>query len=176
MIKPRIRPWAVAIMLLGVFAMATPATANAPRSKAEREFLVGMIGHHSMAVAMAEMAVEKGTHQELKAMADEIVRTQTAESRQMRRWLRSWYGRRVGEDHMGHDQDMQTLEEATGPEFEVRFMVMMSVHHAEAIAEARAVRKSRIHPQVRRLTRDIITTQGRDIEQLQDWLVDWYAN
>jgi uncharacterized protein (DUF305 family) len=162
--------------LLGVLAIAAPAAADAPRSKAEREFLVDMIGHHTMAVDMAEMAEEKATHQELKDMAGEIIRTQTAEIRQMRRWLRIWYGRRVGDHGMGHDEDMQMLEEATGPEFEVRFMAMMSVHHTQAVERARAVRKSRLHPQVRRLTRDIISAQEREIDQLVEWLVDWYAN
>jgi uncharacterized protein (DUF305 family) len=178
MIKPRTRRWALAMALLSALAVAAPASADAPRSKAEREFLVEMIGHHTMAVEMAEMAQEKATHQELKDMADDIVRTQTAEIRQMRGWLRSWYGRRVDEDEMDMDdhEDMQMLEEATGPEFEVRFMAMMSVHHAQAVERATAVRKSRIHPQVRRLTRDIISAQEREIDQLQEWLVDWYAN
>jgi uncharacterized protein (DUF305 family) len=176
MIAPRTRRWAVAIALLGVLALTAPATANAPRSKAERAFLVNMIAHHTMAVEMARMAQEKATHQELEEMADDVVRTQTAEIRRMRGWLRSWYGRGVGEEHMGHDDEMQMLEQATGPEFEVRFMAMMSVHHAQAVERARAVRNYRIHRKVRRLTRAIVSAQEREIGQLQQWLVDWYAN
>lgn len=168
--------WAIALALVGVLAIAAPASANAPRSKAERAFLVDMVGHHAMAVDMAEMAKEKATHQELKDLADDIIRTQTAEIGRMRTWLKKWYGRTVPEDHMGHDEDMQTLEAASGPEFEVRFMAMMSVHHAQAIERARAVRKYRLHGKVRQLTRDIIRAQEREIGQLQEWLVAWYAN
>jgi uncharacterized protein (DUF305 family) len=157
-------------------ALAMPASASAPRSKAERAYLVDMVGHHSMAVDMAEMAKEKATHQELKDMADDIIRTQSAEIEQMRTWLERWYGREVGEHDMGHDPDMQMLEEATGAEFEVRFISMMTVHHTQAIERSRAVRRYPLHGKVRQLTRDIIRAQRREIAQLQDWLVAWYAN
>lgn len=175
---PRTAPlWVAALALLGALALAAPASANAPRSKAEREFLVEMVGHHAMAVEMAEMAKEKATHQELKDLADGIVRTQTVEIRRMRGWLESWYGRRVADDHgMPHGDDMEMLEDASGPEFEVRFMAMMSVHHAQAIERAKTVRRSRLHGKVRQLTRDIIRAQEGEIQQLQDWLVLWYAN
>jgi len=168
--------WAAALVVLGALSIAAPASANAPRSKAERAFLVDMVAHHAMAVVMAEMAKEKATHQELKDLADDIIRTQTAEMDRMRKWLKAWYGRTVDDDHMGHDEDMQMLEEASGAEFEVLFISMMSVHHTQAIERARAVRRSRLHGKVRQLTRDIISAQEREIEQLREWLVAWYAN
>lgn len=170
------RIWAVALALLGAGVIAAPASANAPRSKAERMFLVDMVGHHAMAVDMAEMAKERATHQELKDMADDVVRTQTAEIKQMRSWLKRWYGRNVSDEHMGHDEDMRMLEQATGPEFEVRFLAMMSVHHTQAIERSRAVRHYRLHGKVRKLTKDIIRAQMREVDQMQEWLVDWYAN
>ena len=171
-----VRIGAVALALLGALAIAAPASANTPRSKAERMFLVDMVGHHEMAVDMAEMAKEKATHQELKDMADDVIRTQTAEIRQMRSWLKKWYGRNVGDDHMGHDEDMQMLDEATGAEFEVRFLAMMSVHHTQAIERSRAVRHYRLHGKVRTLTKSIIRAQMREVDQMQEWLVAWYAN
>lgn len=172
---PAIRLAVTALALLGALVLAAPASANAPRSKAEREFLVDMVGHHAVAVSMAEMAKEKATHPDLKTLADNIIRSQTAEIRRMRRWLRSWYDRRAPDEGMSHE-DMRMLEQASGPEFEVRFMAMMSVHHAQAIERARAVRRSPLHRPVRALTSDIIRAQQREIGQLQDWLVAWYAN
>jgi uncharacterized protein (DUF305 family) len=165
-----------AIAAVATLLLVAPASASGPRSKGEREFLVDMIGHHAMAVDMAEMAKEKATHQELKDLADDMISAQTAEMTQMRRWVKSWYGRTVDDEHVGHeDEDMKTLEEATGAEFEVRFIAMMTVHHTQAIERARAVRRSRIHPKTRRLTRNIISAQQREIDQLQEWLVAWYA-
>ena len=172
----RLSRWATALALLGALIAATPASANAPRSKAERAFLVDMIGHHAMAVDMAELAKEKATHQELKDLADDIIRTQTAEIDRMRNWLKAWYGRSVDDGHMGHDEDMQMLEQASGPTFEVLFMSMMSVHHSQAIERARFVLLRPVHRKVRRLTGDIIEAQQREIGQLREWLVAWYAN
>jgi uncharacterized protein (DUF305 family) len=167
---------AVMLALVAAVAVASPASANAPRSKGERAFLVDMVGHHAMAIAMAEMAKEKATHQEIKDMADDIIESQTAEIDRMRSWLKDWYGRTVGEDHMGHDDSMRMLEEASGAEFEVRFLAMMSIHHTQAVERAQAVRRSRLHGKTRRLTRAIVTAQEREIAQMQEWLVAWYAN
>ena len=172
-----VRAVACAVLaLLAALAITAPASASKPRSKAERAFLVDMVAHHVMAIDMAEMAKEKAVHQELEDLADDIIRTQTAEIDRMRSWLKDWYGRSAGEDHMGGDHEMQMLEDASGPEFEVRFIAMMSVHHTQAVERARAVRRSRLHGKTRRLTRAIITAQEREIAQLQEWLVDWYAN
>jgi uncharacterized protein (DUF305 family) len=177
MLSRRAPLWAAALAILAAMSIAAPASASGPRSKAEREFLVDMVGHHAMAVDMAEMAKERATHQELKDLADDIIAAQTEEMDRMRRWLKAWYGREVGDDHMGHeDEDMKMLEEATGAEFEVRFIAMMSVHHTQAIERALAVRRSRIHAKTRALTRSIVRTQQREIDQLQEWLVAWYAN
>ena len=171
------RAVAAAVMaIVAALAITAPASATGPRSKAERAFLVDMVGHHAMAVDMAEMAREKATHQEIKDLADDIIRTQTAEMDRMRAWLKSWYGRTVGDGHMMDDDDMEMLGATSGPEFEVRFMSMMSVHHTQAVERARAVRRSRLHGKTRRLTRAIISAQQREIAQLQEWLVAWYAN
>ena len=171
-------PLACAAAVLAVLlTLAAPASASGPRSGAERAFLTDMIGHHTMAVEMARMASEKATHPELKTLADTIVRTQQAEIRRMSGWLRRWYGRRVTDEHAGMDHDdMQMLEEATGPAFEVRFLSMMSVHHTQAVERARAVRRARLHGKVRSLTSDIVRDQERQIVQMQDRLVAWYAN
>ena len=168
--------WAAGLALLGAVVVAGPASANAPRSNAERAFLVDMVGHHAMAVDMAEIAKEKATHQELKDMADDVLRTQTAEIGRMRTWLQRSYGRSVSGGHMGHDEDMQTLEDASGAAFEVHVLAIMSVHHTQAIERARAVRRYPLHGNVRKLARDIIRAQQREVDQMQGWLVAWYAN
>ena len=72
---------------------------------------------------------------------------------------------------------MEELERAASPaEFEIRFMALMTMHHAQAIERAKAVRQRRIHAKTRKLTRDIVSAQQREISQMRSWLVDWYAN
>jgi uncharacterized protein (DUF305 family) len=161
-----------------VVLLAPAALASGPRSGAERAFLSEMVSHHAMAVDMAEMAQERATHPELKSMADDIVRSQSAEIDRMQSWLRRWYGKSA-KPRMGHEemQQMEELERAASPaEFEIRFMALMTMHHAQAIERARAIRERRIHGKTRKLTRDIIRAQEREIEQMRSWLVAWYAD
>jgi len=55
-------------------------------------------------------------------------------------------------------------------------MAMMSVHRTQAVERAIAARRSRMHRQVRTLAGDLIRAQEKEIAQLQEWLVEWYAN
>ncbi len=73
-------------------------------------------------------------------------------------------------------EDMEELDEASGAEFEIRFMALMSVHHADAIERAQTALRRGRHPQVRRLARAIVRAQEREIDQFRNWLVAWYAN
>lgn len=57
----------------------------------DKAFITEMIVHHEGAVKMAEMALEKGQHAEIKTMANAIISAQTAEITQMRGWLNSWF-------------------------------------------------------------------------------------
>jgi uncharacterized protein (DUF305 family) len=106
-----------------------------------------------------------------------MIRTQTAEIKKMRAWLRNWYGERRGRPELDHHEmaQMEELEAATGSAFEIRFLALMSVHHTQAVERAQvAVRRAR-HRAVRKLARAIITAQQGEIDRFREWLVRWYA-
>lgn len=52
----------------------------------DREFVRQMIPHHQMAVHMAQMLQSRTTRPEMKTLAQDIIRTQTAEINQMQQW------------------------------------------------------------------------------------------
>ncbi len=58
----------------------------------DQHFIVMMIPHHDGAVAMADLALSRATHPELKKLAQTIKTTQTQEIQQMRTWYKHWYG------------------------------------------------------------------------------------
>lgn len=64
----------------------------------DRAFLEDMVMHHRMAVMMSRhlAAGDVGLHREVATLADDIVREQTSEIRQMTRWLAQWFGGRAG--------------------------------------------------------------------------------
>lgn len=173
------RRWTAGLAVMAaLFVAVSPAQASKPRSKAERAFLTEMVGHHQMAVDMAEMAMMRATHPELKDLAESIITTQTAEQEKMQTWLKRWYGK-TATPEMGHHEMMQMEEleaSATAAEFEVRFLAMMTMHHTQAVERATAVKRARIHGATRKLADDIIDAQMAEIEQMRAWLVAWYAN
>ena len=58
----------------------------------DREFIDLMIEHHNGAIAMANLAKTNAGHDEIKAMADDIVSAQTSEVSMMQSWKASWFG------------------------------------------------------------------------------------
>ncbi len=57
----------------------------------DKAFIEGMIPHHQMAVMMASMLKNGSTRQEMRQLADEIIKAQTDEIDQMREWYSEWY-------------------------------------------------------------------------------------
>ena len=54
-------------------------------------FINAMIPHHQGAVTMAEDALNKSKHPEIKQLAQEIVKAQEVEIAQMQQWKQAWY-------------------------------------------------------------------------------------
>jgi uncharacterized protein (DUF305 family) len=59
--------------------------------QSDQHFIVMMIPHHDGAVAMADLALSRAKHPELKKLAQAIKTTQTKEIQQMRTWYKQWY-------------------------------------------------------------------------------------
>lgn len=58
----------------------------------DKQFIEEMIPHHQMAIMMAQMMLRDAERPEAARLANDIVRTQSAEIRQMRAWYSEWYG------------------------------------------------------------------------------------
>jgi uncharacterized protein (DUF305 family) len=63
-----------------------------PPDRAETVFLEDMIEHHRAAVKMAQEVLDKGLarHDEVDALARQILATQTQEITRMQQWLEAW--------------------------------------------------------------------------------------
>ncbi len=81
---------------------ATPPDNTAPvpfqpgmMGQPDQHFIIMMIPHHEGAVAMADLALNRAKHPELKKLASAIKTTQTEEIQEMRTWYKQWYGAEV---------------------------------------------------------------------------------
>lgn len=92
------------VLSLGVAALTgTPPQAAAPpgggmglgrmgSKSMDQHFIVMMIPHHDGAIAMADLALTRAKHSEIKELAKSIKASQTSENAQMRTWYRQWFG------------------------------------------------------------------------------------
>ena len=135
-------------------ASAVPSASKADSApsvftKADIDFMSGMIGHHAQAVQMARWAPGHGASPTLRALCERIVVGQSDEIALMQRWLRE-RGQPVPEaDPRGHfmpgmdhpmlmpgmltPEQMDTLDRARGLEFDRLFLRYMIQHHEGAI-------------------------------------------
>jgi uncharacterized protein (DUF305 family) len=58
----------------------------------DKEFIEQMIPHHQMGIMMAKMVLVNSNRQEIRSLAESIIKTQSLEIEEMRNWYRNWYG------------------------------------------------------------------------------------
>lgn len=149
----------------------------------DRNFIANMIAHHQGAVDMAKLALTNAKHQELKDMANDIVTAQESEIAQMESWQKEWgYPSTTGDNMMDHSAMgmmddmmgmMSELEGKTGDEFDQAFIEQMILHHQSAIDMAAPGEKNAEHQEIKNLTKEIISAQTREIEQMKQWQKEW---
>lgn len=154
----------------------------------DRNFIEQMIPHHDDAILMAEIALKKAEHAEIKALAENIKRTQSEENTKMRGFYISWYGVEVPENSsgmgMGHGMmmnggmmgdatDMATLESAKP--FDKQFIEQMIPHHQMAIMMATMLFQGTDREEMKVLAQAIIDAQSREIDQMRSWYRSWYG-
>jgi uncharacterized protein (DUF305 family) len=166
----------------------------------DQHFITMMIPHHQQAVEMANLALTRAKHPEIKNLAQGIKTAQTREIQQMRTWYKAWYGKEVpvasmsgmgmmGTQHSmsqarnqgmmsmhhdmrGMDVDLETLKNTQ--DFDREFISQMIPHHQMAVMMARMVANSGTHPEVRNLAQSIIKTQTTEITQMRQLYQAWY--
>lgn len=153
-----------------------------------RHFIEQMIPHHQDAITMADIALQKAQHQEIKTLADNIKKTQSKEITKMINWYKDWYGSDVFEDNnqatfgtgmmgqvrggmMGNDTDTKTLENASN--FDKAFIEEMIPHHQLAVMMANMISRGTNRPETKQLAQNIITAQTEEINQMRQWYSDW---
>lgn len=170
---------AVSALLVAPAALADGPASTTEAAEFEVGFLEGMIDHHGMATHMAELCLAKAETPALLRLCESIIEDQAAEIEQMQGWLGEWYGPEtdtVPDMSEEHHQQMLALGELSGDEFEIRFLEMMSEHHAMAVEDARECLREAEHSELRKLCRGIVSSQLREIGRMESWLCRWYGD
>ena len=155
-------------------AAAQQATAA---NDADVAFAQGMIPHHEQAVEMAELALDPkaAASAPVKDLATRIQQAQDPEIKQLQGWLKAWgkpemdmSGGMAGHqmDGMMSAEDMEKLEQATGPAFDQQWLTMMIAHHDGAIEMANTEKAAGMNPDAKQLAEQIIAAQQAEIDEM----------
>jgi uncharacterized protein (DUF305 family) len=146
---------------------------------ADVAFVRDMAAHHAQALEMASLAPERAQDERVKALADRIAAGQQPEIAVMQAWLRDkglpevdlTAGHRHGMPGMASEQDLFSLRESTGRDFDRRFLQLMTAHHEGALAMAEAASEAR-NIVVLELLQDISITQSVEIARMAEVAAD----
>ncbi len=110
-------------------------------TRADVEFMQGMIAHHSQAIVMSRMAESHGANPQVLKLSNKIDQSQVPEIRIMQVWLErnkqfapdtsSWHNMTMA--GMLTDAQLKELDAARGVDFDRAFLQMMIQHHAGAL-------------------------------------------
>lgn len=179
------RAWLTLLAALAVLAVAGCAAdgggAAGDGSATDAAFVADMSAHHFAAIEMARIARRRAQHPELRALADAILAAQEAEIVRMKA-IGAELGDAArptgGQEGMSHADMGMTMDPAileyVRP-FDRVFIDMMIPHHEGAVVMAKALLKGGEHPELRRMAREIISAQAREIEQMRAWRNAWYG-
>ena len=160
---------------------SSPNSASQPY---DLQFIDTMTHHHQGAIDMAETALKKTQNAELKTFAQKIIDDQKKEIAQMKDWREKWYAGKPAAMNMEMPgmndsmkmmmgDEMKKFEAATGKEFDLMFLDMMTPHHAGAVVMAKEALTKAEHPEIKTLAQTIISAQEKEIKQMADWKAKW---
>ncbi|WP_019178955.1 DUF305 domain-containing protein [Microbacterium yannicii] len=138
-----------------------------------------MIPHHQQAIEMADMILAKdGIDEQVLTLAEDIKAAQQPEIDQLQEWLEEWGADPDTEsmDDMDHgggmmtEEDMATLEAATGADAARLFLEQMTMHHDGAIEMAQDEVDDGQNADAVQMAQTIVDTQTAEIATMQDLL------
>jgi uncharacterized protein (DUF305 family) len=144
--------------------------------ESEFDFLARMISHHEEAIATAKIVAARSERPEMRAFARNIVKTQTAEIVQMKRWLATWYPGR--DATVEYEPMMRNLSGLSGDALDRAFLRDMIPHHMAAVMMSQQVlaRGLARHQQLVPFATTIRNDQHAEIRRMATWLSDWFGD
>ena len=170
---------------------AQPASATtevaAQFNDADVTFVEGMIPHHRQAVEMADKAASRAGSDPVRELASRISQAQGPEIETMEGWLDEWGvepARDEGSDMAGMDHgsdegmaggmmsedDMASLDGASGTAFDEMFLSMMIEHHEGAVEMARTEIEQGRDSDAVALAERIVEAQEAEIAEMEGLL------
>jgi uncharacterized protein (DUF305 family) len=148
------------------------------------QFIDTMAHHHAGAVEMSGLALKKSQNEELKKFAQKIIDDQEREISQLKEWRGKWFAGKTSAVNMempGMADSMRMMtgggmaqmEAASGKDFDLLFLELMSDHHQGALVMATDAEQKAEHAEIKTLAGQIIKAQQEEIKKMSDWRAQW---
>lgn len=147
----------------------TAASSQKAAQDADRAFIDLMVPHHQMGIEMANEAIAKAQHKEIKAFAQKMKDDQTKDINQLKSWRQQWFG--SSETPM----PMNMAPMKSGADFDRMWLTHMIDHHQQAVDMAILALPSASRAEVKSMAQRIIDKQKKEQAQLRSWLKAWYG-
>jgi uncharacterized protein (DUF305 family) len=148
-----------------------------PTGKADLDFVQDMIPHHQGAIDMANVVLKYGSDDEVKSLAQNVIKTQEREIAAMKDWLANMEQSSLfvaPESAKANEAAMDAMMEAMKQDYsgnaDADFIASMLPHHQGAIAMAKVAIQYARDPDILRLAQEIVTAQEGEIAFMEDWL------
>lgn len=176
---------ALLALLVGVGAVLIYQRATLPGAgSVDVGFMQDMTTHHQQALEMASIAAEKASDPDVRSFAREILTFQAYENGYMEALLEDWGQWPYPQDRtamawmdmsskpsempgMQSEADIAAMQEASGSDFDERFIKMMIDHHRGGIHMADYAAEHAEDPRVRSLAKRMATQQTGEIADFQ---------
>jgi uncharacterized protein (DUF305 family) len=193
--SPRLGGALLAAAAIGAIVMALIGARRAtPRdASAEAGFARDMATHHAQAVEMAFVIRDKSSDAALRALAYDIIVTQSTQRGVLMGWLQQWglpqasraprmawmpghaqmeqdSGGRPLMHGMATDDELRRLRQAGSADAEVLFLQLMIRHHEGGVIMAEAVENLSRRPEVVGMARSIVNSQRVEIAAMTEML------
>jgi len=146
----------------------------------DQRFIDMMVPHHMMAVQIAQLALQKGQHLEIKQLASSIISSQQREIQALKNLKKCLYGTSntptmMNPVVMANTGMLMPDQLAQQRPFDRAFIDSMIPHHASAIDMASVALMRSTNPAIKRIARAIVDAQSQEIGQMIQWRKLWYS-
>ena len=149
---------------------AMTMTSDAPY---DAMFIDSMIVHHQGAIAMAQEALTKTQHTELKLFAQNVIMVQDGEITQMQVWRNNWYPDLAISAGNGMGMGDMIVSSDDSISYDIRWIDAMISHHQAAVTMAQDALTKAEHADIKNLAQAVIDMQSAEITQLEAWRDQW---
>jgi uncharacterized protein (DUF305 family) len=140
-----------------------------------------MIPHHEQAIEMSDIALDPavGASDTVRALAERIKDAQDPEIDQMKALLSAWGQSMTMDSDVDHStmmsgmltlDELASLSQLRGSEFDAAWLEAMIAHHEGAIQMAQDVLENGTNSDIRTLSEAIVSGQQAEIEEMQSLL------